>query len=144
MRQPPRPRGEALIKRPEALRAVTQGLVLLAVVLGLYVWALGREGEAAARAAALLTLAGGNLVLALADGATSGGLFAPHRRVFWAIAMGVGAALAAILLAPPLPDLFAMRLPSLGTLLLALTAALAAGGWSRVLPRLLRRRGAAA
>jgi Ca2+-transporting ATPase len=140
MRRPPRPRGEALVKRPEVLRAVLQGLVLLAVVLGLYVWVLGREGEAAARAAAFLTLAGGNLVLALADGATSGGLFAPHRRVFWAIATGVGAALAAILLAPPLAGLFAMRLPSPEALLLALAAALAAGGWSWVLPRLLRRR----
>jgi Ca2+-transporting ATPase len=139
MRRPPRPRSEGLFGRPELTLAMAQGGALLAAALGVYLWALGRAAPEAARAAAFLTLIAGNLVLALAESAVAGSLFARHRRVFWFIALAVGAALAAALLVPPAGRLFAFARPGGTELAVAAAAALAGGGWIRLLPSRLRR-----
>lgn len=138
MRRPPRPRAEALFGPRQIGLAVLQGLGLLAAVLALYVWAAGEAAEAQARGAAFLALALGNLVLALTDSAGSWRLFAPHRRIYWAITAFVLSALCVILLVPQASALFAVELPRPAVLALAVAAAVVGGGWTgllRLLPR---------
>lgn len=132
MKRPPRRRDEALFGPVQVLVALLQGLSILAGVFGLYVWALHAvpNAEATARGAAFLALVVGNLVLALTDSATSGRLFAPHRRTYWAIVAAVAAVLTAVLTVPALADLFDIAPPSRDLLLLALAVGAASGGWT--------------
>lgn len=140
MRQPPRPRDSRLFGVGEIATGLGQGLVILAAVLWLYLGLLPQAGEEAARAAAYVALAVGNLALALANAASAGvGLFSPHRRLFWSISAGLAAVLLGGLYLPQVAELFRFGEPTLPHLALAVGAGLAAGGWSGVL-RVLRRR----
>jgi Ca2+-transporting ATPase len=107
-----------------------QGSVLLLGVFALYAWALSLYPEAQARGGAFIALVMGNLGLALADSLASGGLFAPHRRVFWVIALTVAAILASIFAVPGLGRLFAVEAPDEtllgGALVVAMTATVVA------------------
>lgn len=130
MRRPPRRRDEPLFGMAQLRLALLQGVVVLAAVLGLYVWALGAYPETQARGAAFLTLVVGNLVLALADSiATAGRLFARHRRVFWGIAAATIATLAIVFTLPEAARVFRVSAPDPVLLIVALLAAGASGGW---------------
>ncbi|MDQ0463634.1 Ca2+-transporting ATPase [Caulobacter ginsengisoli] len=140
MRRPPRRPDETLFGLPQLAAALVQGAGVLAIVLGLYVWALGGYPQAQARGAAFLALVLGNLVLALTDAtAGQGRLFAPQHRTYWLISAGVGAILLLVFALPPLAAVFRVA-PLDGPLAgLALAAALVGGGWFAVaqqLPRL--------
>lgn len=137
MQRPPRKRDEALFGPTQLWLALVQGLGVLAGVLGLYLWALDRYPQAEARGAAFLALVIGNLVLALADAASSGApLFTARRRIYWIISAAAGAVLTAVLTIPPLEAVFKVATPHGGLLLIALAVALVSGGWFGVARRI--------
>jgi Ca2+-transporting ATPase len=139
MRRPPRPRDELLFGPRQLALALAQGAGVLAGVFGLYAWALDGWPEAQARGAAFLALAAGNLVMALGDAMSAEGrLFAPHRRVFWAIAAAVAGALALILTVPALAAVFQVARPPAPLLAAALAVAVVSGGWLGLALRLRR------
>ena len=132
MQRPPRRSGELLFGRRELVLAVLQGAGILAFVFGLY-WSLltiAGAAEPAARGAAFIALVVGNLVLALTDSASSGRIFAPHRRVFWGIVAGVVLVLALVFTIEPVSAVFAVELPEPALLALAVAAGLIGGGWT--------------
>jgi Ca2+-transporting ATPase len=135
MKRPPRRPDESLFGTRQIMLALGQGSGLLAGVFALYAWALGQFPEAEARGGAFVALGVGNLVLALANAASSSGrLLGAHRRTFWIIAACVSSVLFLALVIPGLSAMFRVVLPSSELLLAALLLAFAAGGW----PILLR------
>jgi len=141
MKHPPRPRDEPLFGPRQLGLALLQGVVVLAGVLGVYLWSLGHHPEDQARGAAFLTLVAGNLTLALADASSSGGrLFAPHRKIYWLIASAAAGFMALIFAVPSLDVIFKVAPPSPSLLATALLVALASGGWFGVVRSLGARR----
>jgi P-type Ca2+ transporter type 2C len=139
MSRPPRPIKEALFGWPQMVIAAMQGFVLLAGVMGIYVWSLSTgAGEETARALGFTTLIIGNLVLALVDGIEpSISLFDKRHRLIWIVTGLVGGALSAILYVPWLAAIFKvepLNLPQMG---LAIGVAVCAGGWFGIV-RLIR------
>jgi Ca2+-transporting ATPase len=140
MRRPPRRADEALFGLAQLGIALAQGGVLLAVILGLYVWALAHASVAEARGAAFAALVLGNLSLALVDALSSAsGLFAPYRRPYWLIA-GTAVLLLGVAFALPLAARMFQIAPPPTLLLAAATAAILATSGSFALLRLLRER----
>ena len=139
MSRPPRPRGEALFGLRHIGLGLLDGLVLLAAVYGLYLFALNHAlPPDQARAAAYAALVCGNLALAFATAAEPSSSFLDERRkVFWMIALVAGVLLAAVVATPLLAPLFRFELPPAPWLAASLGVALAAGAWSGV-ARLLR------
>ena len=75
----------------------------------------------------------GNLVLALADAASSGGpLFVAHRKIYWIITAVAGGVLTIVLTVPPLARLFKLAAPDPTLLGLALLVAIISGGFGLV------------
>jgi Ca2+-transporting ATPase len=66
LRRPPRPPEEPMLGRREWVRTIATGALEAAVVLGVFVWALRREGVSAARALAFDTLVVSELCRAFA------------------------------------------------------------------------------
>lgn len=132
MRRPPRRRDAALFGGRQIGVAVLQGLGVLAGVLALYIWMLTavQAGEAAARGGAFVALVVGVMTLALTDSAASARVFARHRRIYWAIALAIGAVLALIFSVPPIASVFDVAPPTPGQLATALAVGLLAGGWT--------------
>lgn len=135
MRRPPRRPNEPLFGSRQIALAVLQGLGVLAGALSLYAWMLSRAPESVlqARGAGYVALVVGVLVLALADSARSGRLFARHRRIFWGIAGAIAAILAVILSVSPVASIFDVAPPPARELALALLAGAIGGGWSGLL-----------
>jgi P-type Ca2+ transporter type 2C len=132
MQRPPRRARDLLFGRREVVLALLQGAGILAAVFGLY-WSLltiSGAGEAVARGAAFIALVIGNLALALTDSASSGQIFAPHRRVFWAIVAAVVLVLALVFTVDPVSAIFAVDPPGARLLALAVAAGLIGGGWT--------------
>jgi P-type Ca2+ transporter type 2C len=137
MRRPPRPKDEPLFGPAQIGLGLVQGAGVLVAVLALYAWALATGPEREARGAAFVTLVVGNLTLALADAASrEGRLFASYRWSFWAIAAVACIVLALALGAPGFAAMFQMAPPTAHTLIAAVLAGLAAGGWYAVAVRL--------
>jgi Ca2+-transporting ATPase len=132
MKRPPRRPNETLFGSAQVLIGLLQGTSVLVGVFCLYWWALtafsGAQEEA--RGAAFLALVVGILVLALSESASSGRLFAPHRRTYWIIVTAVAVVLTIVLTAPPVAALFDVALPSRDLLLLALAVGAVSGGWT--------------
>jgi Ca2+-transporting ATPase len=129
MQRPPRGADEALFGWRQVGLALAQGLGVLAAVLGVYVWALGAYPQDVARGGAFAALVLGNLTLALADSATSGRLFAPHRRTYWIIALAIVAVLALVFSVPAFAAVFKVARPDLRLALVSIAAAGVSGGW---------------
>lgn len=145
MQQPPRPLAEPLIGISHLWLALIQGLVLLTLCLGLYVWALATgQAEGAARAVAFVALTCGNLALIRSNASRRRawqGLWSPGRRIYWGIAGGVALVLLLALWLAPLREIFAFALPAPEWLLLAILAGFMAGlslEWVKPLPRIQR------
>ncbi|HEU0220609.1 MAG TPA: cation-translocating P-type ATPase, partial [Paracoccaceae bacterium] len=138
MERPPRPAGETLFGPRQIGFGLFQGAVVLASVLGLYVWALGTgHGENEARSATFVALILGNLVLAFTDSAEPGTRFLDRRRLlFWAIGAVAALVIAAILFIPAFTAIFRLAPPVLSLFLVAVPLALLAGGWFGFLRRL--------
>lgn len=145
MRQPPRPATETLFGPAHIGIAVSQGMGVLIGVLGLYWWSLTMIGtpEPEARAAAMVALVVANLVLALADAAVPGRLFAYRRYTYWAIVGAVALVLALVLAVPAVRSIFQIAMPGAGLLGLAAGTGLVAGGiwraWTIVRSRIVGR-----
>jgi Ca2+-transporting ATPase len=134
MSRPPRRRDEPLFGPRQIGFAVVQGGAILAAELGLYAWALDQGyGALAARGGAFLALMVSIVVLALTDSASSGRLFAPHRRAYWMIVAAMALTMTAVLGVPALARMFEVSLPDLRLLSIALAAAVAGGGWAALL-----------
>ncbi|MGA1343272.1 MAG: cation-translocating P-type ATPase [Hyphomonas sp.] len=132
MQRPPRRSGELLFGQKELILALLQGTGILAVVFGLYSWLLinTETEEPVARGAAFTALVIANLVLALIDSAASGRIFAPHRRIFWAIAASVGLVLLVVFQIGPVREIFAVEQPGFTLMLLAAALGVVGGGWT--------------
>jgi hypothetical protein len=87
MRRPPRNAREPLFGRSQTALAAVQGMVLLAGVLGLYMWLNETgAGEGAARAVSFIALLTGHLALAAAILAGSRcGRSRARRWTFWVV-----------------------------------------------------------
>jgi len=140
MKRPPRRADEALFGLPQLALALLQGAGVFVAVFGLYAWALGHYPQAQARGAAFTALVLGNLMLALADAMSmEGRLFAPHRRIFWAIAAAIAVALAVIFTVPAASAVFEVTRPDTALLMLAVAVAAVSGTWLNVARRLIGR-----
>lgn len=135
MLQPPRRPDEALYGSYELALSLAQGAGFLLAVLGFYIVALGAVSEREARGAAFLALTLGNLAFALADSASSGSIFAAHRRIYWFIAAAIGGALVPVFALAPLSDMFGVAPPPVIWFVSAITLAGASGGWALLLRR---------
>jgi len=138
MERPPRPATEPLFGTSQIMLGLAQGAVVLAAVLGLYVWALNAGIlETQARASAFVALVLGNLVLAFADAAEPGTSFFDTRRLaFWGIGAGAVVIVTSIMYVPSLATILRLSPPSLSNLAAALTIAVLAGGWFGLVKRL--------
>jgi P-type Ca2+ transporter type 2C len=140
MLRPPRPINEPLFGWRQVTVATMQGLVLLAGVMGIYIWSLNSgASETIARGMGFVTLVIGNLVLALVDGIeTSVSLFDVRHRLIWIVAALVGSALSAILYVPWLAAIFRVASLSWEQAGVAIGLAIVVGGWFGVV-RLIAR-----
>jgi len=136
MTRPPRRPDEPLFGLPQIGLALVQGVTILGAVFGVYAWALTRDPEPAARGAAFVALVLANLVLALTDAASTGRLFAPHRRAFWTIAIAIAALMTAVLTTPALAAIFRVERPDPLLLGATLATAIVSGGWLSAASRL--------
>jgi P-type Ca2+ transporter type 2C len=141
MLRPPRPIKEPLFGWRQVTVAAIQGLVLLAGVMGIYIWSLSAgASEPIARGMGFVTLVVGNLVLALVDGIeTSVSLFDPRHRLIWIVAGLVGGALSAILYLPWLAAIFRVAPLSWEQAGVAISLAIVVGGWFGVGRLMVRR-----
>jgi P-type Ca2+ transporter type 2C len=135
MMRPPRPPGEAPFGVRQCGLAMVQGVVVLMGTLGLYWWVLtaGGTSHPIARGVALVVLVVGNLVLALTDSAGTGRIFAPHRRIYWAIVIVMAIVLIAVFNVPLLASIFDVSPPDLGLAAIAVVVGLVTGAWTRVI-----------
>ena len=138
---PPRALNEPLFGTTQMAWAGLQGLILLAGVLGLYLWVINMDiPETAARSIGYVSLVTGNVTLALVNGyEPSISPFDRRHRLLWIVALLVSTTLAAILYIPWLSRIFKMAPLGAHDLGLALGVACLAGGWS-VSARLLAKR----
>ena len=138
---PPRALNEPLFGTTQMAWAGLQGLILLAGVLGLYLWVINMDiPETAARSIGYVSLVTGNVTLALVNGyEPSISPFDRRHRLLWIVALLVSTTLAAILYLPWLSRIFKMAPLGAHDLGLALGVACLAGGWS-VSARLLAKR----
>ncbi|HEU4695579.1 MAG TPA: cation-translocating P-type ATPase [Sphingomicrobium sp.] len=131
MKRPPREAREPLFGSAQIAVAAVQGLVLLAGVLGLYVWmnqAGAEQGQA--RAASFIALVSGHLALAPAVLARTGRRASAHHRwAFWLVAAGASLLLALTLAVPELREIMRFSLPDPMQLIAALAVGCMAGGW---------------
>lgn len=138
MRRPPRSIKEPLFGRDQMVLAGVQGMILLAAVLGIYVWALNSGlSENQARAAGFTVLVIGNLGLALADSSESATrLFDPRHNVFWGVGAVATVVLATIMTWPVLSEIFRVEAPDAAVVAMSALVALVAGGWYSIVRRL--------
>jgi Ca2+-transporting ATPase len=127
MQRPPRRKDEPLFGVAQIKAAILQGALLLVAVLALYGWALTVYSEEESRGGAFIALVLGNLALALTDSMASGGMFAHHRLVFWAISTAVALILGLVFLVPEISEAFAVALPDVRLFALALATPLVVG-----------------
>jgi Ca2+-transporting ATPase len=142
MRRPPRRAGERLFSRPSVTIALLQGLSILVVCLGVYLFARGGHSAEAARALTFATLVVAFLVTILVNRSWTKSAFAMLRvkntALLWVV-VGTSAFLAIVLFVP-----FAQRMFRFAPLRPSqLLVCLAAGGASVLwfdLVKFLRRR----
>jgi Ca2+-transporting ATPase len=133
MARPPRRRGEALFGPAQVMMAAVQGLLILAAVFGIYVWALQDASEQQARGVAYATLVLSVLFLAFANAVSiSLSVFDRRRVVFWAIVAVTLTALETLLYVPRVAEIFQVEAPEPAQALAALCVAVAATAWVRL------------
>jgi len=126
MRQPPRDPQAPLFAGGTLVQSVLQGLGVLVVVLGAYVWGTQQLDEAQARSLAFSALVLGNLALIVSNRAGPRGLLASLRVpnvMLWAVMAFTLGLLALALYLPPLTGVLHMVPLSAGLLGVALAGA---------------------
>lgn len=110
MLRPPRPPNERLFDRITLMLGIAQGLVLLAVVLGIYLWSLWQSADAnTARTVAFVTLVAANIGLIVANRARAVSLIKilmKRNSAFWIIAGATLSFLMAAVYLAPLHSIF--------------------------------------
>jgi len=131
MKRPPRSIGEPLFGRRQMVLAAVQGGVLLAAVLGIFVWSLNTGMLAdSARALGFIVLVIGNLVLALTEASeASTPLFDRRHLVFWVVGAVAAAILASALTVPFFSRIFQLSAPDGASIAMAIVISVIAGGW---------------
>jgi Ca2+-transporting ATPase len=130
MTRPPRQADEPLFGSLQIALAAAQGVVLLAGVLGFYVW-LNAAGAGAgqARAAAFVALVTGHLSLAAAMLIGRGRVLTRAHRLFWLISAAASLVVAMTLTVPALMAIMRFASPSAGQLLISVAIGTVSGGW---------------
>lgn len=132
MQRPPRSAREPLFGSAQIAMAAVQGLVLLTVVLGFYLWmnqSAVEEGQA--RAASFIALVSGHLALAPAVLAGRGRTPPGHHRwIFWLVAAGASLLLIVMLIIPELREIMRFSVPKAPELIAALALGTIGGAWS--------------
>jgi Ca2+-transporting ATPase len=110
MRRPPRPPSAPLFTAGFVIWSLLQGVLVLALVAGLYVMALHQNlPEPDARSLAFAALVAANLGLVLVNRSLSASVFAaftrPNAALWWVVA-ATAAILAGVILFPPARELF--------------------------------------
>ena len=110
MKRNPRPESEPLFSKHLILPALSQGLVVLGIVLGVYLISLYRgQGERDARALTFTTLIFANLSLILVNRSWSRtvleGIRSPNKALWWVLSGGL-LILAVVLYVPTVRELF--------------------------------------
>ncbi|MFZ1775065.1 MAG: cation-translocating P-type ATPase, partial [Rhizobiaceae bacterium] len=130
MDRPPRKAGDLIAGAPQILLGLAQGAIVLAVVLGVYVYVLGLgRDENTARTLAFISLTAGNLALVRLNEARGLMLFTLFARgyiVAWAVTLAAVAVVSGCIMVPWLQDLFRFASPSPLDALAAAAAGLAA------------------
>ncbi|MEK9953746.1 MAG: cation-translocating P-type ATPase, partial [Curvibacter sp.] len=132
MQRPPRAPLEPLFDAPALLRAVLQGLGVLAAVLAVYLWGLRTLGEGEARSLAFAALVLGNLALIHFSRSGTSGLFAAVRvpnPMLWGVSAFTLLLLGLALYLPPLGTVLRMAPIGPGPLAVAVAAAAACMAW---------------
>lgn len=130
MTRPPRRADEPLFGSLQIVTAAVQGVVLLAGVLGLYVWLNNAgAGEGQARAAAFVALVIGHLSLAAAMLIGRGRVLTRAHRLFWLISTAASFVVAMTLTVPALIEIMRFAQPSAGQLLASVGIGMVSGGW---------------
>jgi len=130
MQRPPRDPAEPLFSPGLLAWSAAQGLLLLALVAGLYALARLSLPADSARALAFVALVSGNVALILANRSASGRWFAGWLRpnaLLWQVLVATAALLAAALAITPLREVFRFVLPPLPWLAAALGCGLLCG-----------------
>ena len=129
MRRPPRDPVAPLFTTSFIARSLLQGVVVLAVVAGLFVAALDRLPEEEARALAFAALVATNAGLVLVDRAQGASLVAAFRRpnpALWVVLGVTSAILGTVMLIPAARELFDFGPLHWDDLVVALSAGLLA------------------
>ena len=131
MKKAPRKVSEALFGRRQLSIALAQGLILLAAVLGLYVWLIqSGSDEGIARASAFIALVTGHLSLAIAESSVIGSrLFSRDRIIFWVIVAGATIVMSAAVTVSFLLEILRFQAPPALLLLGSVAVGLIGGGW---------------
>jgi len=135
MSAPPRNPKEPLFGVRRMAVALGQGAVVLLAAYSVFVIAYGLGvPEREARGLAFTALVVGILTLALSTSISRGvSLFAPEHLAYWIITGAACSMIAAALYVPPISSLLQIEAPDVRSLALAVTLALVAGAWLRLL-----------
>ncbi|MGI4721333.1 MAG: cation-translocating P-type ATPase [Janthinobacterium lividum] len=125
MRRPPRGAKESLFGREAVVSAIVQGIWVLAILVGLYGWALARLPEAEARTIAFAGLVLCNLALLSSNRQRSGigGTLRIANPVFWVITGVALALLALVIYLPAAASMLRLTSPPIESLAAAVLAA---------------------
>ena len=145
MQSPPRPRNQSLFSKRMVLISVTQGVVLFAIVAGLYLWALaqGRPDDEV-RSLTFTMMLFGNLALLVTNRSWTLTLWSTIRErknptVKWIFGVALGA-LALLMLVPPIREAFGLGVLGLTDYLLTAGLAVLSISWFEIFKARLSRR----
>lgn len=133
MQRPPRKPDARVLDRPTVTLALAQGLVALAVVIGVYLYGMaqGLSGDGL-RALTFVTIVVANLCLICTNRSWTESIVSTIRkpnRAFWWVITGTVVFLAAALVVPGLRDIFRFAPLSLSNLLLCTTCGVLSIAW---------------
>jgi Ca2+-transporting ATPase len=136
MRRMPRKKDEGLFSRRMLEISLVQGFVVLAVVLVLYAWAIGKgASEQEARALTFTAIVTANLMLIFCNRSwketLTTTLRSPNRALWW-ITGGAIFFMGLILLVPALQNLFKFSPPAPADLLICISAGVAGVVWFEI------------
>ena len=144
MDRPPRGVDEPIFSRKMISVSVVQGAVVLAAVLGVYLWAvLSGFVPDVVRALSFTTLVAGNLALIFVNRSWThtilGGVMTKNKALWW-VSGGTVAMLALLFAVPDARELFKFDVPHLADMAIALAAGVASVLWFELYKVIQRRR----
>ena len=142
MQRPPREPGELLLDRRTTLLALTQGFVVLTIVLAVYLSAVDRGlGTPETRTLTFVTIVVANLALICTNRSWTTSIISSLRspnRAFWWVMGGTLFFLAAVLAIPSLQEIFQFAPVDSGEVLIAIVAGALSVVWFEIFKKLKR------